>query len=672
MFLTQGEFYSTTMAASKVILILLAFAILLRCLRSMLREEYDPEIWAYLRYGQDRLPVEHWEVLIGRSRDADVYIPDRELSREHAILRRTDKGDWKVYDVFGHGGIWVNNVFIGEHGSPVSDGDTLNLNSIYVKFQDLGMEKREKLESKRVGVGSRYSPSLTLLMLTAFQLFLLLQHSFSAAPEHLADIALGFCSLIVMEWSCYNAMRIINRSGFEIETVAFFLSSLGMSVAASSTPSDIYKQILLTLAGVVLFLLSGWWQRSLQRTASARVPVAVAALLMLAVNVVASDVVLGARNWLEFGGFSFQPSELVKVAYVYVGASTLDRLFRRGNLYIFIGFSAICVMALALIGDFGTALVFFICFLVISFMRSGSIATVMLAVTGAVLAGFLAVSARPYIAQRFASWGHVWEDIYDKGFQQTRAMSAAAAGGLFGKGAGNGWLKNIFAANTDLVFGMVCEEQGLIVAVLMVLAVLLLAAFAIRSARSSRSAYYAIASCAAMSMMLVQMGLNVFGSMDILPFTGVTFPFVSRGGSSLLSCWMMMAFLKSADTRREASFAVKPGETIRSVRDWQQSAEARRQRRAEKKAARKTAKTSRGAAGTSGSKAGSGGKGNSGGRGGSGTGPYSGVSAGAAPSRKKETQIITMPRENSGSGKKSGIRVSVQVRTGKGKRGGKQ
>jgi hypothetical protein len=175
-----------------------------------------------------------------------------------------------------------------------------------------------------------------------------------------------------------------------------------------------------------------------------------------------------------------------------------------------------------------------------------------------------------------------------------------------------------------------------------------------------------------MSMMLVQMGLNVFGSMDILPFTGVTFPFVSRGGSSLLSCWMMMAFLKSADTRREASFAVKPGETIRSVRDWQQSAEARRQRRAEKKAAKKTAKTSRGAAGTSGSKAGSGGKGNSGGRGGSGTGPYSGVSAGAAPSRKKETQIITMPRENSGSGKKSGIRVSVQVRTGKGKRGGKQ
>ena len=581
----QGDFYAYTLAASKAILILLSFAILLRCLRSMLREEYDPETWAYLRYGRDRLPVQHWEVIIGRSPDADVYIPEREIARSHAILRRNDLGQWRVYDVFSRGGVWVNNVFVDDDGTEIVSGDTLNLNGICVRFEDLSMEKRERLESKRSGVGRRYSPSLTLLMLTAFQLFLLLQHSFYAKPETLPDIALGFGSLIVMEWSCFNAMRIINRAGFEIETRAFYLSSLGMSVAASSTPEDMYKQILLTLAGVVLFLICGWWQRSLQRTASTRILVAAGALLLLGINVVASDVVLGARNWLEFWGFSFQPSEIVKVGYVYVGAATLDRLFRRNNLYVFIGFSAICVMALALIGDFGTALVFFVCFLVISFMRSGSIATVMLAVTGAGLAGFLAVSARPYIAQRFASWGHVWEDIYDKGFQQTRAMSAAAAGGLFGKGAGNGWLHRIFAANTDLVFGMICEELGLLIACMMVLAVILLACFAIRSARTGRSAYYSIAACAAMTILLTQLALNVFGSMDILPFTGVTFPFVSRGGSSMLSCWMMMAFLKSADNRREASFAVRPGETIRSASDREAVREARREKRAEKKQA---------------------------------------------------------------------------------------
>ena len=284
----------------------------------------------------------------------------------------------------------------------------------------------------------------------------------------------------------------------------------------------------------------------------------VLALALMALNVLTSESVNGARNWLEVAGYSLQPSELVKVAYIYVGASTLDRLYRRRNLYSYIAFSAACVIALALIGDFGTALIFFATFLVISFMRSGSIATVILAVTGAGLAGFLAVSVKPYIAQRFANWGHVWEDIYNTGFQQTRAMSAAASGALSGKGAGSGWLHNVFAANTDMVFAMICEELGLIIALCSIAAILVLAFFAVRSANRSRSAFYAIAACATVSMLLVQLSLNVFGSLDILPFTGVTFPFVSRGGTSLLSCWMLMAFIKGSDTRREGSFAVKP------------------------------------------------------------------------------------------------------------------
>ena len=229
------------------------------------------------------------------------------------------------------------------------------------------------------------------------------------------------------------------------------------------------------------------------------------------------------------------------------------------------------MVSLALIGDFGTALIFFVTFLVIAYLRSGSFSTVFLAVTGAGMAAFLAVSIKPYIARRFTTWGHVWEDVYNTGFQQTRAMSAAAAGGLYGKGAGAGWLKDVVAANTDMVFAMVCEEQGLIIGVIMVIAMLVLALFAVRSARHGRSAYYSIAACAAMSMLLTQLALNVFGSLDILPFTGVTFPFVSRGGTSLLSCWMLMAFIKSADNRRDASFAVRAlaEDTEEDLSDWE-------------------------------------------------------------------------------------------------------
>ena len=494
-----------------------------------------------------------------------MRVDKKGVSRVHAVLTRNDHGVWQIYDIFARSGVWVNGERVADRGIRVNNKDVINLGGVCVRFQEITPERREKLEEKRSIPGRGVSPAVTLLELTIFQLFLLMQHAIFAKPEQLPTIALGFLSLAIMQWSCYNAMRVIGRSGFEVETLAFYLSTLGMSVAASSTPDDMYKQILLTLAGVILFLIGGWWLRSLDRTEAMRLPIAAGALMLLAINAVFSDVILGARNWLIIGGYSFQPSELVKVGYVYVGAATLEHLFRERNLYSFIAFSAMCVLALALIGDFGTALVFFLCFLVISFMRSGSIATVILAISGAIIAGLLAVTARPYIGQRFSVWGHVWEDVYDKGYQQARAMSAAAAGGLFGKGGGAGWLKDIVAGNTDMVFAVICEEQGLIIALCMCLAVLTLAFFAIRSARTGRSSYYAIASCAAMSMLLTQVALNVFGSLDILPFTGVTFPFVSRGGSSLLSCWMMMAYIKGADNRREASFAVRPGERMRNA-----------------------------------------------------------------------------------------------------------
>ena len=558
-------FLAYMLKASKYALILLSIAIIVRCIRSMLREQYEPETWAYIRTSDGRLPVNHWEVILGRSPSADVRVDKKGVSRVHAVLTRNDHGVWQIYDIFARSGVWVNGERVADRGIRVNNKDVINLGGVCVRFQEITPERREKLEEKRSIPGRGVSPAVTLLELTIFQLFLLMQHAICAKPEQLPTIALGFLSLAIMQWSCYNAMRVIGRSGFEVETLAFYLSTLGMSVAASSTPDDMYKQILLTLAGVILFLIGGWWLRSLDRTEAMRLPIAAGALMLLAINAVFSDVILGARNWLIIGGYSFQPSELVKVGYVYVGAATLEHLFRERNLYSFIAFSAMCVLALALIGDFGTALVFFLCFLVISFMRSGSIATVILAISGAIIAGLLAVTARPYIGQRFSVWGHVWEDVYDKGYQQARAMSAAAAGGLFGKGGGAGWLKDIVAGNTDMVFAVICEEQGLIIALCMCLAVLTLAFFAIRSARTGRSSYYAIASCAAMSMLLTQVALNVFGSLDILPFTGVTFPFVSRGGSSLLSCWMMMAYIKGADNRREASFAVRPGERMRNA-----------------------------------------------------------------------------------------------------------
>ena len=556
------EYTDILLTVSRGAMLLCSLCVLVRCLRSMLRERSDPETWAYLRTGGETMPITHWENLLGSSRRADLCLSLPGLRRFQAVLCRDDSGGWRLFDVFSRGGVAVNGTPVPREGLPLRNGDSFSLAGNSLRFQDADQARLEKLQAARSKAGDRVSPALTLAALTVFQLFLLLQHLLSAEAENVPAIVLGFFLLIILEWSCYNAMRVIGRSGFEVETLAFYLSSFGFSVVASSAPAEMYKQGLLLLLSLALFLLAGFWLRRLERTARMRLPAALGALALLGLNLLFGRQINGARNWLILGGISIQPSEFVKIAFVYVGAATLDKLYRRRNLFGFIAFSALCVGALALMGDFGTALIFFVSFLVIAFLRSGSVATLFLSLAAAGMAGMLAFSIKPYIAARFLSWGNAWADRYGAGYQQTRAMSAAAAGGLLGKGAGVGWFHDVrlnAASNTDLVFGILCEELGLVLGLSAIAAMVILALFVMRSVRNGRSAYFAIASCAAVSMLLFQMGLNVFGSMDLLPFTGVPFPFVSKGGSCLLSCWMLLAFVKGADNRRDASFAVRPG-----------------------------------------------------------------------------------------------------------------
>ncbi len=535
---------------------LLAVLIVVRCVRSMLRERYEPETWAYLYFpGEVMVPLRHWECIVGRQKSADAYIEHPSLEKLHACLIRSADGGWTVYNL-GKGVTQVNGRIAAAGGLPIADADVLTLGDVPARFVDLTEEERASLLKYRHMPGRNVRPAGTLLLLTAMQILLTLEQ-LAYNPRATVTVAVAFAGLCLLQWLYFIVLRASGQRGFEVELLGFFLTTIGLSVAASSVPGAILKQLVFLLAGLALFLFLGIWMRDLRRMKSLRLPALIAALAFLALNLVLAEVTNGAQNWVEIAGFRFQPSEFVKILYIYAGAATLDRLFVNRNLFVFIGFSAACVGALALMSDFGTALVFFVAFLVISFMRSGSFATVFLAVTAAVLGVMLVLTVKPYIVERFATWGHVWDDVYNKGYQQARAMSAAASGGFFGQGAGNGWFEEVVAADTDMVFAMICEELGLIPGLCCVASILVLAGFVVKNASAGRSSYFVIAAAAAVTMMMTQLALNVFGTMDILPFTGVTFPFVSRGGSSLISCWALLAFIKGSDIRARASFAVK-------------------------------------------------------------------------------------------------------------------
>ena len=554
----DGIFSYATMVV-RFLLPALAVIIVVRCIRSLLREKSEDENWGFLMLPNGaRIYLKHWENLIGRAKNCDVYMEYPTLSRSHAALLRDDKGNWRVCDVESKTGVVINgNAIDSAAGAPLNSGDVLELGGIELVFVSIDKESEYEQAATRTRPGRVYKQRTTLIFLTEFQILLGLQLCISKGSELTAVLPGCMLTLIAIMWVCYLVTRAVRRVSFEVETLAFFLCTIGMSVTATSSQIDMIKQLVLILLGVAFFFALGVFLRDLDRVKKFKLPIAALGLLLLAINVVFARTVYGARNWLQIAGVSFQPSEFVKIAFLFAGAATLDRLLVKRNLLTFIGFAAVCVIAIAFINDYGTALVFFVAYLVIAFMRSGDFATIFLSVGGAGLAGFLVLRMRTHIAGRFSTWGKVWDYASSGGYQQTRALAAAASGGLFGVGAGNGWLKGVFAADTDIVFGMICEEMGLIVAVVAIAAILAFAVIVVKSAGDARSSFYVIGACAAAAILVFQMTLNVLGTVDILPFTGITFPFVSKGGSSMISCWGLLAFIKAADTRQNASFVVK-------------------------------------------------------------------------------------------------------------------
>lgn len=349
-------------------------------------------------------------------------------------------------------------------------------------------------------------------------------------------------------------MKLLGRVTFELETIGFLLSGIGILLISATNMKTAFVQLGAETIGVVLFCMMIWFLSDLDRVMKARVPIGIIAILLFIANLLLAHEMNGARNWISIAGIGVQPSEFIKIAFIFVGASTLDRLQTAKNLTGFIAFSAVCMGALFLMRDFGTACIFFVTFLIIALMRSGSLRTIALICAVAVFGAFLILKFKPYVAQRFSAWRHVWDYVNESGgYQQTRVMSYSASGGLFGVGPGNGCLKNVFASTSDLVFGMLCEELGLILALVVALSIALLMFYARSDVTRSRSTFYSISACAAAGMMMFQTCLNVFGATDVLPMTGVTLPFVSAGGSSMLAVWGLLAFIKASDERTYAA-----------------------------------------------------------------------------------------------------------------------
>ena len=552
--------YDLAIVALRILMPVYAIIIVYQCYAAMRRRRRPekPLVTLYNTVTGLKLPVIFWENSIGRSRASDIVVDDPAVSRNHCVLLRRASG-WYICDTGSKGGTYVN----GEEAvgrTRVLIDDVISVGNSQFQFlrgEDYDENLRYSWFFKKANNKPAMKSWKLMLLITLFHFFMCVEAVFWQDGTNKYSPLVLFGCLAVAEWTFFFvSSKVLKRVSFELESLALFLTGVGVMLLVRQVERSAYVQLIAAVVGMALFCVIIKFIEDPDRTSSTklRYGLMIAAVGLLGVSIVFGKITYGAANWISIGGISLQPSEIVKIIYIFIGANTLDRLQTKKNLFEFIIFSAVCVGLLALMGDFGTALIFFMTFLLISFMRSGDFKTVILAIVAAVFGVSIVLRFKSYVLDRFKAWGHAWEYANDLGYQQTHVLTYIASGGLFGVGIGNGFLKGVGASESDLVFGLVSEEMGVIVAITLAVAVACLVIYARAITTRSRSTFYSISACCAAGLLVIQLSLNVFGATDILPLTGVTFPFVSCGGSSVLSCWGLIAFIKAADER---TYAVK-------------------------------------------------------------------------------------------------------------------
>lgn len=544
---------SVLTAIARYVAPILTAILLYRCIRPLVFSCRESEIWGWL-YTSDgkKHPITRWETVIGSGKGCELRLTAPGVERHHALVTRYDDGSWSALSLH-HAPIRAN----GHHTEAfvLHPGDHIKVGEEMVRFTPVTERQAEHFSYLHTKAPSVSYGILSLILLTVLQVIFGLCYALGQPSKIAASILFGFGGLAAAGWLMLILYYCLQRTAFETEILVLYLCTLGMCVISAICPEEAYKQLFAVLLGIALFFFLGWVLRDLERAKKLRCAFAIAGILLLWVTFLFGRELNGAKSWLILGNFSIQPSELAKISLIFAGTAAMDRRKNKWELLAFCLYGILCCVCLGLSNDFGTALVFFLVFAILAFLRSGFLGTGV--VTSGALTGAVVLAFVPRVKERFSTWGHIWENTAGSGYQQTRALSCLASGGLLGLGTTGGAMKNVYSSASDMATATLGEQWGLFMVIGAVVSVLTIAAFTVRCVWVARSSFYAIGALGASTLLTVQMMLNFLGMVDILPLTGVTFPFVSNGGTAMICTWGIMAFLMAADTRPRGSFAVR-------------------------------------------------------------------------------------------------------------------
>lgn len=260
----------------------------------------------------------------------------------------------------------------------------------------------------------------------------------------------------------------------------------------------------------------------------------------------------GSKNWITFGNYSFQPSEFIKIIYCFVLASFFSkekkddekRYFNiRQSEIILMMYVYMCLGFFVLQREWGTAVLFILMYFTIMLIYNSSLKLKIINVALAVMGGIGGYFLTDHIRVRVTTWLDPWADATNKGYQITQSLIAIASGGFFGTGIGNGNPYLIPEVHSDFIFSAICEEMGIFMGIAIIMLYFIFSYRGFKIALKAKNEFNRALSVALVTSFAYQTFIIVGGVIKMIPLTGITLPFVSYGGSSMVSCFIIVGLL---------------------------------------------------------------------------------------------------------------------------------
>ena len=361
---------------------------------------------------------------------------------------------------------------------------------------------------------------------------------------YICEFALLFATIVVYDIAYPKASRILVNNMVLLEAIGFVM-------ICRINYDECVRQFVLGCIGTVITFFVPAILKNVRQIRNWGWIFAVAGFVLLAVIFAVGESYNGAVLSVKIGEFSLLPSEFVKILFVLFIASMFNRITNWKTILIVTGIAAAHVLLLVVSRDLGAALIFFVAYLSMLYVATRKVYLLAGGIGAGVLSAFLATKAFDHVQRRISAWRDPWQDVRGSGWQIVQSMFSIAAGGWLGVGLGKGIPKLIPEIERDMAISSISEEMGAIVSICIMLICLNNLILMMSIASRCNTLFYRLVAVGLGATYAIQVILTIGGAINFIPLTGVSLPFISYGGSSLISSLIMFALINGMYTMRK-------------------------------------------------------------------------------------------------------------------------